>query len=99
MNKCHCLVILLDNLDEDGGGGFFLAGEDFGRMFDNLFPACAFFFFWLVEISLSKLIPLFRPGSVHSGSASIDDCDQMFPDKLGVSSFPDRLPYSALTVA
>ena len=45
MNKCHCLVILLDNLDEDGGGGFFLAGEDFGRMFDNLFPACAFFFF------------------------------------------------------
>ena len=22
----------------------FLACEDFGRMFDNLFPACAFFF-------------------------------------------------------
>ena len=24
-----------------GGGGFFLACEDFGRMFDNLSPACA----------------------------------------------------------
>ena len=24
--------------------GFFLAYEDFGRMFDNSFPACAFFF-------------------------------------------------------
>ena len=30
-----------------GGGCFFLACEDFGRMFDNLFPACAFFFFFL----------------------------------------------------
>ena len=29
-----------------GGGGFFLACEDFGRMFDNLFPACVFFFFF-----------------------------------------------------
>ena len=27
-----------------GGGGFFLACEDLGRMFDNLFSACAFFF-------------------------------------------------------
>ena len=26
-----------------GGGGFFFACEDFGRMFDNSFPACAFF--------------------------------------------------------
>ena len=26
------------------GGGFFLACQDFGRMFDNSFPACAFFF-------------------------------------------------------
>ena len=28
------------------------------------------FFFFKVEISLRTLIPLFRPGSVHSGSAS-----------------------------
>ena len=25
--------------------GFFLACEDFGRMFNNSFPACTFFFF------------------------------------------------------
>ena len=50
-----------------GGGGFFLACEDFGRMFDNSFPACAFFF--KVEINSRTLIPLFRPGLVHSGSA------------------------------
>ena len=29
-----------------GGGGFFLVCKDFGRMFDNSFPACAFFFFF-----------------------------------------------------
>ena len=29
-----------------GGGGFFLACEDFGRMFDNSFSACAFFLKW-----------------------------------------------------
>ena len=50
-----------------GGGGFFLACKDFGRMFDNSFPACAFFFFFKVEISSRELIPLFRPGLVHSG--------------------------------
>ena len=42
--------------------------QGFGRMFDNLFLACTFFF--KVEISLHTLIPLFKPGSVHSGSAS-----------------------------
>ena len=55
----------------DGGGGIFLACEDFLRMFDNSFPACAFFLvLFKVEISSRKLIPLFRPGSVHSGSVS-----------------------------
>ena len=49
-----------------------------------------FFFLSQVEISSHKLISLFRPGSVHSGSASWDDCDQVFPDELRVSSFPDR---------
>ena len=61
---------------EQGGVGFFLACEEFWRMFDNLFPACAFkFFFFLmmflnVKISSRTLVLLFRPGSVHSGSAS-----------------------------
>ena len=50
------------------GGFFFLACEDFGRMFDHSFPACSFFFF-VVEISPCTLVPLFMPGSVYSGSA------------------------------
>ena len=32
---------------------------------------CFFFFFFEVEINLRTLIPLFRPRSVHSGSASV----------------------------
>ena len=44
-----------------------------------------------VEISFHTLIPLYRPGLVHSGSASLDDCDRMFPDELRVRSFPDRI--------
>ena len=35
-----------------GGGGSFLACEDFGRMFDQSFPACAFFFFFF-EVKIS----------------------------------------------
>ena len=68
-------------------------------MFDHSFPACAFFFFFFfkVEISLRTLIPLFRPGSVHRGSASLDNCGRMFPDKLHASSFPDRFPHYAWT--
>ena len=62
-------------------------------MFDNSFPACAFFFFFFqVEISLRILIPLLTPVLVHSGSASWDDCDRVFADELRVSSFPDRVP-------
>ena len=33
-------------------------------------PPALFFFFFKVEIGSRKLIPLFRPESVHSGSAS-----------------------------
>ena len=55
------------------GGGSFLAGEDFGRMSDESFPPALIFFiylFILVEISSRALIPPFRPGSIHRGSAS-----------------------------
>ena len=48
----------------------FLACEDSGRIFDHSYPAFAFFFFFRVESSSRTLIPLFMPGSVHSGSAS-----------------------------
>ena len=58
-------------------------------------PALFFFLFFKVEISSRKLIPLFRPGSVHSGSASLDDCDRVFPGELRVSSFPDRFTHFA----
>ena len=50
-------------------------------------PALSFFF------SSRMPIPLFMPGSVHSGSASRDDCGRMFPDKLCMSSFLDRSPH------
>ena len=85
----------------DGGDGFFLTCKDFGIMFDNSFPACPFFLFYFfkVEISSSKLIPLFRPQTVHSGSASWDDCSWVFPDELLVSLFPDRFPHTAWTAA
>ena len=33
-----------------------------------------------VDISSRTLIALFRPGSVHSGIASYDDCGWVFPD-------------------
>ena len=68
-------------------------------MFDNSFPSCAFVCLFKVEISSRTLIPLFRPGSVHSGSASRDDCDQVFSDELYVSSFLDRFPHCAWTAA
>ena len=42
-----------------------------------------------MEISSLTLIPLFIPGSVHSGLMSWDDCGQMSPDKLSVSLFLD----------
>ena len=38
-----------------------------------------FFFFFEVEMSLHTPIPLFRPGLVHSGSASWDDSGWAFP--------------------
>ena len=53
------------------------------------------FFFFEVEISSRTLIPLFMPGSVHSGSVSWDDCGWMFPDKLCVSSFLHGFPHYA----
>ena len=55
--------------------------------------------FFKVEISSHTLIPLFRPGSAHSGSASRDDCDRAFPDELHVSLFPDRFPHYVCTAA
>ena len=46
------------------------------------------------EITEHILIPLFGPGSVHSGSAVWDDCGWV-SDELGVSLFPDKFPHFA----
>ena len=66
-------------------GDFFLTCEDFGRMFNNSFPACVFWgFFFKVEISLHTLIPLFGQ---DQSTVSWDDCNRVFPAELCVSSF------------
>ena len=93
-----CIFLFAASPVTKGSDGFFLTCQDFGRMFNNSFPACAFFFL-KVEISSRTLIPLIRPGSVHSGSASWDDCDSVFSDELHVSSFPDRFQHYAWIVA
>ena len=68
----------------------------FWRMFDSSFLACPFTFFFKVEIRSSALISLFRPRTVHSGSASWGYCGRVFPDKLCVSLFPCRFPILCL---
>ena len=70
------------------GGGVLLACEDFGRIFNHSFPACAFKFFFLVEMNSRTLIPLFTPGSIHSGSASRDDCGRVFREALSTKPHP-----------
>ena len=80
-------------------GGFFLICQECGKMLDHSFPTCAFFIFFLLKISFSTLIALFRPESVHSDSASWDGCDRVFPDELHVSLSPGRFPHYAWTAA
>ena len=79
--------------------GFSSLASIFGECSTIHSPPVLFLFFFKVEISFHTLIPFFRPGSVHSGSAIRDDCGRMFPDKLLVSSFPDRFPHYVWTAA
>ena len=71
----------------------------FGENVQVFISCLCLFFFFKVEISARTFIPLFMPGSVHSGSASRDDSGGMFPDKLCVSSFLDRFPHYVWTAA
>ena len=77
---------------------FFLASDHFGRMLDHSFPGCAFLFF-LLEISSRTQILLFMPGSVHSGSASWDNCGPNVPWQVACELFPDRFPHYSWTAA
>ena len=43
--------------DYCGGGGFFLACEDLGKMFNNSFPACFFFLFFFLKWRLARTVP------------------------------------------
>ena len=73
--------------------GLFLACEDFWENVRQFIPRLRFFFlfFFKVEISSCTLISLFRPGLVHSDSASWDDCGRIFPKELHLSPFPGPL--------
>ena len=51
-----------------GGGGFFLACEDFGRIFDS--QNAAFYALLAAVRQKPALFALFRPEPVHNGSAS-----------------------------
>ena len=77
----------------------FLKCKDLERMFDKSFPACTFLYVFFMEISSHTLIPLFRPGSIHSDSATWDNCNRVFPDELHVSSFPEGFQHYVWTVA
>ena len=81
---------------------FFSPGRIWGECSTTHFPLALFvvvFCLFLVEISSRTLNPLFKPESVHSGSASWDDCNRVLPDELRVSSFPDRFPHYTWTAA
>ena len=57
-----------------GGSGIFLHLQGFGGKFNTSFPAYTSSFFFKQGISSCTPISLFKPGSVHSDSASWDDC-------------------------
>ena len=61
---------------------------EFWENVQQFIPCLCIFFFFKVEIWSCALIPLLRPWSINSGSASWDDCSRVFPDELRASSFP-----------
>ena len=61
-------------------------------------PARFFFFFFSeVEISSRTLLLLSRPGSIHTGSESRDDCGRVFPNELHVGYVPTLCPDSTVS--
>ena len=59
------------------GGGFLLASEDFGRMFDRSFPACAFFFFFRAHLFRSLFqdqSTVAQPAEITVAECSLTSC-------------------------
>ena len=77
-----CSVIKVRYIRLCIGGGSLLAFKIF-RESSTICSSPVLFLKW--RLALRTLIPLFMPGSVHSGSVSWDSCGWMFPDKLCVS--------------
>ena len=71
-----------------GSGGFSLHARILEEdLMNHSLPALSFFlFFWCRDHTCTP-IPLFKSGSVHSGSASWDNSGWAFPDEWPVSSF------------
>ena len=90
-----CLLVLKQDtiMLLAAAAGFSLMCQEFGRMFNNSFPAYIFFFFkW--RLARAHYSTLF-----HSGSASWNDCDKVFPNELDVSLFPERFQHYAWIAA
>ena len=50
LQAAYCLPLTRSlDIQQDGGGGFFLAREDFRGRFGESLPACAFFFFFFLN--------------------------------------------------
>ena len=110
LNMCSllsvCVLSSIRGCSPVPGGAVAVASSSFARILWECLTihsppvhCCFLCVFFKVEISSRTLIPLFTPRSVHSGSASWDDCGWLFADELYVSLFPDRFPHHAWTAA
>ena len=77
---------VLVNSEPSCGGGFFLACEDFGDKFDDLFPACTFFNLKWRSVGAQQCHFLDQDQSTVARRA--ETTVAVLPDKLRVSSFP-----------
>ena len=72
----------------NGGGGFLLTCENLVGRFDDSFPTCAFFLLLKWKLAHAHQFHSFSQDQFRNVLASRDNCGQVFPDELRVSSFP-----------
>ena len=78
--------------------GFVLVGDEFGRMFHHSFPACALLLLLFRKWRLPCAHLFYSLGQDQSTVAErTETTGRVFPDKLRVSSFPERFPHSSRT--